>query len=117
MLHKHNKSPALCLVMPEMLLEDVVVGATYVIHSIEQNSDNKALFESLGVSPGREMTVVRNNPIFPFILEFGGSNYALSRSYANKITVCPAEECLDDYASPSDCESCRRHRRSHRIGR
>ncbi|MBR9703033.1 ferrous iron transport protein A [Candidatus Woesearchaeota archaeon] len=102
--------------MPEIPLEDVVEGSSYVISSVRGRMGDRHLLDGMGIACGREIEIVRNNGRLPFVIEVAGANYALSRVYAKKIMVCPAEECLEDYNDPGHCDSCRRHRRRKRGG-
>lgn len=70
-----------------MVLENVLTGQKVKVVSVDDGRELVARLSAMGIIPGTEITVIRNNRFGPFVVAVKGARIMLGRGMANKIFV------------------------------
>lgn len=71
------------------LLDQVPVGRTYRVESVDDHSPCALRLNALGFLPGREVRLAREAPLGdPIAVDLGGARVGLRRSDARAVRVC-----------------------------
>ncbi len=70
-----------------MLLSDVITGQSVKLVVVEGGQALKSRLATMGLLPGSQIRVIRNDANGPFIVEAKGSRVILGRGMAHRIEV------------------------------